>query len=352
MPDQSLPLLPDESPSKIYGVVGSGSFGLAVANLLAENGEVLLFARRDETVEELRQGSFTKGKLHPRVRPTTDLAELAEQCGLIFPIVPSAYFRDMMLDLGPLLKPSHILIHGTKGLDLFHYKGVAPLQRKHLSTMSEVIAQESVVVRIGCLSGPNLSAEINAGQPAATLLASRYTEVIRAGQEALRSHRFQVYGNHDIVGAELAGALKNIIALGAGALAGRGYGLNLWALLVTRGLSEMIHLGKALGANTPAFLGVAGIGDLIATAASPNSRNYSLGFRVARGETLQQIQTDADEVAEGPSTLETMKKIADAHKVHAPITQTMYRIFFKNLDVDTAVGYLMQYPYSVDVDFL
>jgi glycerol-3-phosphate dehydrogenase (NAD(P)+) len=352
MPEQTLRTLPDESPTQTYGVVGSGSFGLAVANLLAENGDVLLYARRTETVHELRQGSFSKGKLHAQVRPTTDLAELAERCTLIFPIVPSAYFREMMLDLGPLLKPHHILIHGTKGLDLFHYQGEGPLQRKHLSTMSEVIAQESVVVRIGCLSGPNLSAEINSGQPAATLLASRYTEVIKAGQAALRSPRFQVYGNHDIVGAELAGALKNIIALGAGALAGKGYGLNLWALLVTRGLSEMIHLGKAMGAATPAFLGVAGIGDLIATAASPNSRNYSVGFRVAQGETLEQIQTDAEEVAEGLSTLDTMKKIADYYKVHAPITQTMYRIFYKKMDIDTAVGYLMQYPYSVDVDFL
>lgn len=335
-----------------YGVIGAGSFGITIANLLAENGNVLIYARRPETVADMNSTRFRKTKLADRVTATSDLEDIAKRCTLIFPIVPSANFRDMMAELGVFLRPYHILIHATKGFDLAHAVEGEPLTRKRVNTMSEVIEQESVVVRVGCLSGPNLAAEIMAGQPAATVIASEYTEVIKAGQAALRSRRFQVYGTHDLIGAELAGAIKNIIALGAGTLAGRGLGKNIWALLVTRGLSEMIHLGKAMGGKVEAFLGIAGIGDLVATAASENSRNYSLGYRVAKGETLSEVQDDMDEVAEGLRTLKTLKLISDHYKVHAPITQTLYAIFYKNFDMDKALDYLMTYPYSVDVDFL
>lgn len=334
------------------GIIGSGSFGRAIANLLAENVDVLIYARREEVRQaiERREGIFEN--MSSRIRAAFDLQEVAEACQLIFPIVPSQAFRSMMRQLSPFLHPSHFLIHGTKGLDLATLQEGESLHPEHIKTMSQVIEEESIVCRIGCLSGPNLSKEIMEGQPAATLIASPFTEVIRAGQAALKSNRFQVYGDHDIIGAELAGALKNIIALAAGILGGKGLGKNLWALLITRGLSEMIHIGKAMGADIKPFLGVAGIGDLVATASSPNSRNYQAGYRLGKGEKLEDIQKTTSDVIEGVKTLETVRALASHLGVVTPIVEMLYRVFFKNMSVDNAIQVLVTYPYAVDVDYL
>jgi glycerol-3-phosphate dehydrogenase (NAD(P)+) len=257
-----------------------------------------------------------------------------------------------MKSLGPHLNPTHFLIHGTKGLDLTTRPEGEPIRPEYIKTMSQVMEEESVVCRVGCLSGPNLSKEIMEGQPAATLIASPFTEVIKIGQDALKSNRFQVYGNHDIIGAELAGALKNIIALAAGILGGKGLGKNIWALLVTRGLSEMIHIGKAVGTDVKPFLGIAGIGDLIATASSTQSRNYQTGFRLAQGEKLEDIIKDMNEVVEGIRTLETIRSLTKYLNITTPIVEIVYRAFFKNMSVDNAIKVLMTYPYAVDVDYI
>ncbi|BDS15377.1 NAD(P)H-dependent glycerol-3-phosphate dehydrogenase [Aureispira anguillae] len=334
------------------GIIGSGSFGMAIANLLAENVDVLLYARREEVrlAIEKREGRYSV--LSPRIQAVSDLQLVAQKCQLIFPIVPSQAFRSMMKQLSPYLNPTHFLIHGTKGLDLQDLPQGQSLHPEHIKTMSQVIEEESIVCRIGCLSGPNLSKEIMEGQPAATLIASPFTEVIKAGQAVLKSNRFQVYGDHDIIGAELAGALKNIIALAAGILGGKGLGKNLWALLVTRGLSEMIHIGKAVGADVKPFLGVAGIGDLVATASSENSRNYKAGYRLGKGETLDDIMETSTDVIEGVKTLETIRALGAHLGITTPIVEIVYRVFFKKMPVDNAIQFLITYPYAVDVDFL
>jgi len=341
-----------EQKKKVVGIVGSGSFGMAVANLLAENVDILMYARREEvrSAIEKREGRYKV--ISPRVEAISDFERLAKECQLIFPIVPSQAFRNMMQSLGPYLNPTHFLIHGTKGLDLSTRPEGEPLRPEYIKTMSQVITEESVVCRVGCLSGPNLSSEIMEGQPAATLLASPFTEVIKEGQQVLRSNRFQVYGNHDIIGAELAGALKNIIALAAGILGGKGLGKNIWALLVTRGLSEMIHIGKGVGTDVKPFLGVAGIGDLIATASSVRSRNYTCGYRLAQGEDIDFIIEDMNEVVEGIRTLETAKALTSHLGITTPIIEIIYRVFFKNMSIDNAIQVLMTYPYAVDVDYL
>ncbi len=353
MPKPNLALT---TKSKYYGVIGAGSFGTTIANLLAENGQVLLFARRQEIVDKINQTRRHKNvAINENIRATNSLEEVAGSCTLIFPIVPSGEFRKMMKVLGPYLRPYHILIHGTKGLDISpsaEYNATQLYSREDVHTMGEVILQESVVVRVGCLSGPNLSAEIMAGQPAATVIASKFTEVIKTGQRALRSKRFQVFGSYDILGAEMAGALKNIIALGSGILGGLNMGHNIWGLLVSRGLVEMIYLGKAMGAHPRPFLGTAGIGDLVTTAASTKSRNYTFGMRLARGEKKGEILEDMEETVEGLRTLEVMKQISDRYKMHAPITKVLYKIIYDEMDIEKAIQYLMTYPYAVDVDFL
>jgi glycerol-3-phosphate dehydrogenase (NAD(P)+) len=340
------------------GVIGSGNFGTVIANMLAENSRVLMYVRSQATLEVIQKTRQHRGQeIHPNVQPTMSLEEVAVACDVIFPIVPSQHFRAMMKDLAPFLKPYHILIHGTKGFDLKLPEGqtidtVEKLSRQEVRTMSEVIKEESVVVRVGCLAGPNLSKELAQKQPGATVVASPFHEVIQIGKRLLKNDRFNVYENPDLVGIELAGIIKNIIAIASGALSGLGYGENAKGLLVSRGAVEMVYLGRALGGNTKAFLGVAGIGDLVTTCNSPMSRNFTVGYRLAKGEKLKDILADMEEIAEGVHTVKIAKKCADFYNVRALITETLYRVLFQNLSVRDALQYLMRYPLNVDIDFI
>ncbi|MFT4740345.1 MAG: glycerol-3-phosphate dehydrogenase (NAD(P)+) [Marivirga sp.] len=343
---------------KPIGVIGAGSFGLAVANLLAENNKVLLYARNPDVVHQINKKRLIDGfDIDLNITAINDVKELAESCDIIFPVVPSANFREMIQTISPYLHPYHILIHGTKGLELSLDEGkkledYATLERKHIRTMSEVIMDESVVVRIGCLAGPNLAREIGRKLPAATVIASHFDEVIQIGQQLLRSDRFQVYGNKDLIGIELCGVLKNIIAIASGALGGLKLGENARSLLISRGMAEIIYLGRAMGGNTESFIGLAGIGDLVATSHSTLSRNYTVGRRLAEGETLAQILADMEEVAEGVNTVRIATKMAESFKIRAPITETLYRVLFEGLTIEEGLQYLMKYPLNVDVDFL
>lgn len=346
------------SEDKPVGVIGAGNFGSAVANLLARKRKVLLYARDEAVIRQIHERGVHRGhKMHANVTPVNDLAQLAGACDVLFPIVPSAHFRSMMQRLSEHIHPYHILIHGTKGFDIRLPEGetihsVKTLHRGQVKTMSEVISEESAAVRVGCLAGPNLAKELAAGQPAATVVASHFNEVIQLGKKLLRNDHFQVYGNNDLVGVELAGVLKNIIAIAAGGLSGLGFGENAKGLLVSRGMVEMIYLGRALGGNTKAFLGMAGVGDLVTTCNSSLSRNFNVGYRLASGESLAEIMASTDEIAEGVNTVQIAKKCADYYGVKAPITTTLYKVFFEDLTVKQALQYLMRYPLNVDIDFI
>lgn len=346
------------SSDKPVGVIGAGNFGSAVANLLARQRRVLLYARDEKVVRRISEGLPNRGHvMHANVVPTCDLAEVADQCEVIFPIVPSTHFRAMMKKLARHLHPYHILIHGTKGFDLTLPRNetietVAQLDRTRVKTMSEVIQEESIVVRVGCLAGPNLARELAEGHPSATVIASHFDEVISVGKRLLRNDNFQVYGNNDLVGVELAGVLKNIIAIASGALSGMGYGENARGLLISRGVIEMVYLGRALGGDLRAFLGLAGIGDLVTTCNSSLSRNFQVGYKLAQGITLPEILAGMDEVAEGVDTVRIVKKCADYYRVRAPITSILYKVLFENMTVNDALQYLMRYPLDVDIDFL
>ncbi len=342
----------------LVGVIGTGSFGTAIANLLAHNVDVLMYSRKPEVVDAINSTHRNfEVEMSPRIRATLDIAEVAANCTLIFPIVPAANFRRMMRNLGPHLRPYHILIHGTKGFDVNGVEDsptgeLRALRREHVSTMSEVILQESAVVRVGCLSGPNLSQEIIDGQPTATVIGSKFEEVIDIGKEVLSSPKFHVFGTHDILGAELGGALKNIIAIGSGILRGKKLGKNLQAMLITRGLVEMIYFGKAMDATAQAFFGTSGIGDLVATATSKSSRNFTFGFRMGKGEKREDILASMPETPEGVGTLRIAEQLATYYKLHVPITEMLYKIVFENYNIDRAIQTLITFPYDVDVDFL
>lgn len=342
------------------GVIGSGSFGTVIANLLAENNEkVFIYTRKKEVADEMRKTRKNRGQeLHSAVIPTNDMEEITSGCNLIYPCVPSNDFRSMIKLFSDYLRPHHILIHCTKGFDIQVPKGKNLLDKdlkiglSDIHTMSEVIMQESSVVRVGCLSGPNLSKELAAYQPAATVIASKFDEVIKEGQASIRSKRFQVYGSNDLLAVELGGILKNTMAIAAGGLGGMGYGQNALAFLISRGLSEIVRLGVALGAQKEAFLGLAGIGDLIATCTSPLSRNYLVGYRLAKGETLEYILETTDEVTEGVYTVSICKKLADSLGIRLPIINIVYRVLFEGMDAKQGLGYLMDYRWVTDVDFM
>lgn len=346
------------SDNKPVGVIGAGNFGSAVANLLARQRPVLLYARDPEVVHRINTTRDNRGhNIDKNITAINDLAQIATECDVIFPIIPSSHFRSVIRSLSPHLHPYHILIHGTKGFDITLPKhstieDIEKLNRHQVKTMSEVIREESAVVRVGCLAGPNLSKELAAQHPAATVIASPFNEVIELGKKLLRNDYFQVYGNNDLTGVELAGVLKNVIAIASGALSGLGYGENARGLLISRGVVEMIYLGRALGGNTKAFLGVAGIGDLVTTCNSSLSRNFQVGHKLAQGKTLQDILGETDEVAEGINTIRIAKKCADYYNVKAPITHALYRVLFEKLTVQQALQYLMRYPLNVDIDFL
>lgn len=327
------------------GVLGAGSFGVAISNLLALNTDVLLYSRNEPQLEEI------KTNLAGKIEFTSDPEEIAAHCRLIFPIVPSSVFRELMKNFSPYLKPYHFLIHGTKGFDV-QWPEDRKITRKNVSTMSEVILQETCVSRVGCLSGPNLAAEIMAGQPTATVIGSKFQEVIDAGKKVLQSPKFHVFGSNDMLGAEVAGALKNVIALGSGILTGKGLGKNLQAMLITRGLTEMVYFGKAFGATNSAFFGTAGIGDLVATATSNTSRNFTFGFLLGQGKTKEIIEKEMPELAEGVGTLKIAVGLAKYYHLKIPIIETIYKIVFENLDIERALQYLITFPYDIDVDFL
>ncbi len=344
------------SEKRTIGVIGAGSFGSAIANLLAENNKVLLYERNEGVRDAiLRDRKNRNHVMHEDIEVTGSLEEIASRCYLIFPAVPSQYFKGMIMDFSPYLRPDHIMIHATKGFHCeFDIDTMKPedLKLKQIKTMSELIREETCVVRVGCLAGPNLAAELAEHQPAATVIASRFDEVIHEGQHALRSDRFQVYGNRDLLGIELAGVLKNYVALASGALSGLGYGENARALLITRGMGEMIYIGKSLGADKRSFLGMAGIGDLIATCSSPKSRNYSVGHRVAKGEKLEDVLASMTEVAEGIRTLKIGKLIVDHTHANAPLLQMLNKVFFEGMDFDRAIKMLMRVHVAADAEYL
>lgn len=346
-----------DKEKKIIGVIGSGSFGTTIAKLLSINNRVLLYTRRQEVVDDVNINHRHRGiELSPDIRATLDREEICNTCTLIFIAIPSRSFAPMIDGFKRYFKPSHILVHCTKGFDLVgvEEKDLADtkISRDNVRTMSELIIEETNVRRVGCLAGPNLAKEILEGYPTAAVIASQYDEVIKVSQQALDSDKFIVFGSHDIIGAELAGALKNIIALGSGILGGLGMGKNIQAMLITRGLREMIYFGKAMGSESRAFLGTAGIGDLIATATSDKSRNYTVGTRLAKGEKLDEIIASMDEVAEGVRTLRIAQQLAKHYSIHVPITLMLYKIVYEDYDIQRAINFLMRYPYAPDVDFL
>jgi len=334
------------SEQQPIAVLGGGSFGTAVANLLGENGHrVRQWMRDPEQAEAMRtqreNPRYLKGiKLHPSVQPTTDLAQVLAGSELLFVALPSSALRAVLAPRAQVLA-GKMLVSLTKGIEANTFK-----------LMSEILEEIAPAARLGVISGPNLAREIAEHELTATVVASSDEALCRAVQAALHGRRFRVYASNDRFGVELGGALKNVYAIIAGLAAALNMGENTRSMLITRALAEMTRFAVSQGANPMTFLGLAGVGDLIVTCSSPKSRNYQVGHALGEGLSLKAAVTRLGEVAEGVNTLKVLKARADELQIYMPLVAGLHAILFEGRTLEQVIGALMTGDPKTDVDFI
>jgi glycerol-3-phosphate dehydrogenase (NAD(P)+) len=318
-------------------VIGTGSWGVVLAAHVASKGlPVTLLARTGEEAAALAQAGESPrapGLRFPPSLVVTAEAGALRRASVVLFVVPAQSMRENARAVKHLIRGDAILVSASKGLEI-----------GSLRSMSQVLHEETgvPVERICALSGPNLAKEVAAGKPSSTVVACPDLAAATVVQGLVASPTLRVYTHDDLLGVELAGALKNVVALGAGMCDGLQAGDNAKAALMTRGLAEMARLGKAVGAQPLTFSGLAGLGDLIATCMSPLSRNRTTGERLARGERLEDIQADMRQVAEGVPTTRAARELARRHGVAMPIAALMHEVLFGGMSVAEAGRALMQ----------
>ena len=321
------------------GVVGTTTWGTTLAILLARSGvTVCLWARDEEEATRLHSGRenlrFVPGaKFPPTLAVTSSIDEALFEAELVIVAVPSGAMRENLRRIGGSLKDSAVVVSATKGLELGTGKRMSQLMEEELSP--------ALQTRLCALSGPNLAREIMGNKPSSTVVASANGSAARSAQGLINSSLFRVYTNDDIVGVEFGGALKNIIALGAGICDGLQYGDNAKASFLTRGLAEITRLGVAAGANPLTFAGLAGMGDLIATCSSKLSRNHYVGEQLAAGKALTEIRAIMENVAEGIDTTAAAITLAERLGVEMPLTKATYDVLFGGVPLDQAISGLL-----------
>ena len=311
-------------------IIGTTSWGITLALMLANKGlEVRLWARTEREANKLiKKGpnptQFPDVTFPPQLIITSQIAEALDDANAVILAVPSPTMRQNITQVESHLTKSTLIVSAAKGLEIGSNK-----------RMSEVIAEEidpRFHANICVLSGPNLSREILRNLPAAAVVAAYDQSTARKSQRLLTTPNFCVFTNTDVIGVELGGALKNIIALGAGIADGLGYGDNAKAAFMTRGLTEITALGMALEANPLTFSGLAGLGDVIATCTSPLSRNHYVGTELAKGRSLAEITDSMTEVAEGINTTLVARNLAQKLGLEMPITEKIYQVLYEDAD--------------------
>jgi glycerol-3-phosphate dehydrogenase (NAD(P)+) len=324
--------------SKI-GVIGAGSWGTTLANLLAGKGfEVKLWAREEEVFQEIKNrrvnGLFLpEVELDPRLRPVRSFEEALREKELVLLVVPSHVFRQVLTNIKPYLRPDMLLMAATKGIE-----------NESLMVMSQVAASvldDNWLLKFACLAGPSFAKEVCQKYPTAVTIASPDMEHAETLQQAFYTEFFRVYVTQDLIGAQLGGALKNVIAIAAGAADALRFGHNARAALITRGLAEIARLGVAMGANPLTFAGLAGMGDLVLTCTGDLSRNRTVGLKIGTGMRLEEITGGMKMVAEGINTARSAYELGRKMDVEMPITTQVYQILYEGKDPREAVKELM-----------
>ena len=317
-------------------VVGAGAWGTALADLVARNGHrTTLWAREPDVVEDVnghhRNGRFLKGAaLAPSLTATDDLAAAVGDASTITFVAPSHVLRTVIRSAAHAVPRDATLIVATKGIE-----------RETFALMTDIVAEELPGRPVVALSGPSFAAEVAMRQPTAVVAASRDSAAALQTQQLFSSPEFRVYTQRDVVGVELGGALKNVMAVATGVLDGLGLGFNPRAALITRGLAEMSRLGVALGAEASTFAGLAGMGDLVLTCTGSLSRNRTVGVEIGQGRPIADVLHARETIAEGVITTQSAHALALARGVEMPIVRTMHRILFEAMPPRDAIAELM-----------
>ena len=301
-------------------VLGGGSWGTTVASMVAPRHETVLWARDPEVAravhEDHENPAYLPGyRLDPMLSATSDLKEAVGSADLIVVGVPSSGFRHVIEEAAPAMRPWVPVVSLTKGLE----------RGSHLR-MTQVVKEVVASHPVAALTGPNIASEILAGKAAAAVVASEDLDVACGIQSVFTRGVFRVYVNDDVIGCELGGALKNVIAIAAGIGQGLGVGDNTRAAVMSRGLAELIRLGEAMGAKAQTFAGLAGMGDLIATCVSPYSRNRAVGEQLGKGRKLEAILDEMHMVAEGVNTATVALELAECHGLDLPICRVIDQV--------------------------
>lgn len=324
-------------------VIGSGSWGTALAVMLAENGhQVKIWSRREDAVAELLQKrtneKYLPGvKIPAEIQATTDHKEAVNGADIVILAVPSRAVATTVRDFAPFLKTWQILVNVAKGLE-----------PETLLRLSEVIQREAPQCEVCVLSGPSHAEEVARRVPTACLITCENEAAAKLVQQEFANPRFRLYTNTDMIGVEIGAALKNIMALAAGMSDGLGFGDNTKAALMTRGMAEMKRLGMAMGGKAETFAGLSGIGDLIVTCTSMHSRNRRAGILLGQGKSLQETLDEVKMVVEGVNTVQAACQLAKKYDVSMPITEIMGEVLFGHKNVEDAVLELMTRDYKAE----
>jgi glycerol-3-phosphate dehydrogenase (NAD(P)+) len=324
------------------GVIGGGAWGTALAQTMRLAGrDVLLWAREPEVVADINarhtNSMFLPGvPLDGELRASGSLAEVAGQ-DFVLMVAPAQHVRKVALELGALMRPGRPLVNCAKGIE----QGTGKL-------MGEALAEALPEATLAVLSGPSFAADVARGLPTALTIACRDEGVGRRLAEQVGTRQFRLYWSSDTIGVELGGAIKNVLAIAAGIVDGKGLGASAHAALVTRGFSEMCRLAAALGARTETLMGLSGLGDLILTCGSPQSRNMSLGRALGQGRSLAEILGERRAVTEGVYTAAAVTRLARDRKVEMPIAEAVHAIVEGRVSVDDAIAALLARPFKAE----
>ena len=324
-------------PTKPFAVLGAGSWGTALAMQLARAGhDTLLWSHDPDHVKQMRAERCNQHYLPDisfpdKLTPSDDLQQCVRDAGDILIVVPSHAFREVLHAIKPLLRDDQRLAWGTKGLEQGTRKLLHQIVREELG----------ITIPIAAVSGPTFAKEVARDMPGAITVASKDQEFAKQLATALHSDNFLAYTSEDIIGVEIGGAAKNVMAIAAGIADGMGFGTNTLAALITRGLNEIMHLGVALGGQRETFMGLSGLGDLVLTCSDNQSRNRRFGQALGSGKDLEQAKKEIAQVIEGIGSAKTIYYLAQDHQVNMPITEQVYKVLYEGRSPKDAVHTLL-----------
>lgn len=320
------------------GVMGGGAWGTTVAKLLSDkNSNVLLWAKETQVKKDIEKTRINKIylnkiKLNKSLKITNHLEDLSE-LDILFVVIPTQYIQATLKPLKKIIKRNCILVNCAKGIDI-----------KSTSLISEVINKTLPSNRLAIMSGPNFALEIALGKPTATLIAAQKISDAKYIANLISSKTFRPYLSSDIIGAQICGAMKNVYAIGCGIIVGKNFGENAVASVIARSFAEIKSVGRKLGAQPETLSGLSGLGDLFLTCSSKKSRNFSLGFDLAKGKKLENLLRNKKTIAEGAYTVKAIKKLGKKLKLSLPLNDAIYKILYQNKNINNTISELLNRP--------